>query len=319
MNPLAFDIAREVGALAPETHPASFVLNGEPQGLYVLTEHVRAPFLVSRFGHDQFDRADEALRGRLMRAVLERQSFTMADASTWIDVESLTRWFISIVFCGTTDPYQGVMFRDRTQPEPRWFWVNWDMDHSFMDFFGDSPAPWLHDTFRDTIRNEAFEAQVIRRLIDEDPAYRTYLASAFLNALNYRITPAFLDARFRHYQAVVDQFGFENDGYLKVLAKFLESRPAFVRSLLVRHLGLDPLHLVQLEGPPGIVFRINGREVAPGFSGWYVHGTEIRVGLAEVSRGFSHWNVGGLRVPFPEVWRRLGDDVVIKAEFRRAT
>ena len=140
-----------------------------------------------------------------------------------------------------------------------------------------------------------------------------------LDALNYRITPAFLDERFRHYRAVVDRFGSANEGYLEVLAKFLESRPAFVRNLLVRYLELNPLHLVQLEGPLGVAFRINGREVAPGFSGWYVHGAEIRVGLAEVSRDFSHWNVGGLRVPFPEVWRRVGDDVVIKAQFRRAT
>ena len=319
VNPLAFDIAREVGALAPETQPASFVLNGDTQGLYVLTEHVRQPFLVSRFGHDQFDRADAALRSELMRAVIERPTFTMNDASSWIDVDSLTRWFVSIVFCGTTDPYQAVMFRDRTQPDARWFWVNWDMDHSFMDFFGDNPAPWLHDTFRDTIRHRALEAWAIRRLIDEDPMYRAYLAGVFLEVLNYRITPAFLEARFRHYREIIDQFGLEGDGYLEVLAEFLDSRPSFIRGLLVRHLDPGPLYRVQLDGPPGVVFRINDHEVAAGFSGWYVHGTEVRVGIEEASRDFSHWTVAGLHVPFPEVWRRVGSDLVITAEFHPGT
>ena len=147
VNPLAYDVARRIGALAPETHPASFILNGDPQGLYVLTEHVRKPFLVSRFGHDNFDRADEALRRQWMRDVMSRPSFTMADAATWLDIESLTRWFISIVFCGTSDPFQAVMFRNRTQPGARWFWVNWDMDHSFMDLYRRALAPWSQDSF----------------------------------------------------------------------------------------------------------------------------------------------------------------------------
>ena len=112
VNPLAFDIVRQIGGLAPETQPASFVLNGVPQGLYVLVEHVREPFLMSRFGHENFDRADERRRRRWMRQVTTRPSVTQAELSTWLDVESLSRWFVSIVFCATTDPFQAVMFRD---------------------------------------------------------------------------------------------------------------------------------------------------------------------------------------------------------------
>ena len=203
VNPLAFDIARQVGALAPETRPASFLLNGEPQGLYVLTEHVREPFLVSRFGHENFERAAPRLRRQWMRDVLGQSSFTMADVSTRFDMESLTRWFVSVVFCATTDPFQAVMFRDETQPDARWFWVNWDMDHSFMDLYRRASVPWRHDTFRTTLGPQAFESRVITRLIAEDPAYRDYLARAFLDALNYQLTPAFLDERYRHYRTVV--------------------------------------------------------------------------------------------------------------------
>ena len=49
-----------LGGWRPRPQPASFVLNGVPQGLYVLVEHVREPFLMSRFGHENFDRADGA-------------------------------------------------------------------------------------------------------------------------------------------------------------------------------------------------------------------------------------------------------------------
>ena len=318
VNPLAYDVARRIGALAPETHPASFILNGDPQGLYVLTEHVRKPFLVSRFGHDNFDRADEALRRQWMRDVMSRPSFTMADAATWLDVESLTRWFISIVFCGTSDPFQAVMFRNRTQPGARWFWVNWDMDHSFMDFYRRALAPWTQDSFAATIRPGAFEARVIRRLLNDDPVYRDYLATAFLDALNYRITPAFLNERWRYYRAVAERFGLANDHYLEILSEFLGWRPTYVRGMLVRHLNLNPLQRVQLAGPPGTLFRINDRPVSPGFSGWYIQGTEVVVELAQASDRFLHWSVGNRRVPSREIRQRVEGDMVIRAEFRSA-
>ena len=318
VNPLAYDIARRVGALAPETHPASFILNGDPQGLYVLTEHVRKPFLVSRFGHDNFDRADETLRRRWMLDVTTRPSFTMADADTWLDVESLTRWFISIVFCGTSDPFQAVMFRNRTQPGARWFWVNWDMDHSFMDLFRRALDPWSQDSFEGTLQPPAFEAWVLRRLINDDPAYREYLATAFLDALNHRITPAFLNERWRHYRAIAERFGLENEGYLEILSEFLGWRPTYVRGMLVRHLNLNPLQRVRLEGPPGTRFRINDRPVSPGFSGWYIQGTDVVVELEQASDRFLHWSIGNRRVPARMVRQHVRGDMVIRAEFRSA-
>ena len=317
VNPLAFDIARRIGALAPETHPASFVLNGEPQGLYVLTEHVRRPFLLSRFGHDNFDRADEALRRRWMRDVAAKPSLTMTDAAAWLDLESLTRWFVSVVFCGTSDPFQAIMFRDRTQPGARWFWVNWDMDHSFMDFYRRAPVPWRQDTFDATIRPDAFEARVIRRLIEDDPRYRRYLADAFLDALNYRITPAFLRERFQHYREVTVRFGLEEDAYLEALAEFLALRPTYVREMIARHLNLDPLRRVRVEGPPGTIFRIDNREVPAGFSGWYVRGTElwVEVAAAHSADRFARWRVGDRHVSSRRIRQRVVDDLVLRAEF----
>ena len=299
VNPLAFDIARRIGALAPETQPASFVLNGEPQGLFVLTEHVRRPFLVSRFGHDQFDRADEALFREWTRDVNEASSVTMSEADAWLDVESLTRWFVSIVFCGTSDAFQGVMFRDRTRPDARWFWVNWDMDHSFKDFYMTAPVAWRQDTFGGSLRSGAFEARLISWLVAEDPAYRAYLAAAFLEALNYRLTPSFLDERFRHYRAVAERFGLGNESYLEILEDFLRQRPAYVREMVMRYLDPSPLYRVRIEGPPGVGFRINDHAVTAGFSGWYPRGRRSGSDLRRsgVICPTGPWAAG--RFPFP--------------------
>ena len=88
--------------------------------------------------------------------------------------------------------------------------------------------------------------------------------------------------------------------------------------MLVRHLNLDPLHRVRLEGPPGTLFRIDGRPVSPGFSGWYTQGTEIAVDFADASERFLHWRIGDRRIPSREIRQYIDGDMVISAEFRPA-
>ncbi len=59
VNPLAFDIAKAVGAIVPETQPARVFLNGDPLGAYVLTEHITSRgFQDAHFGHRAFTIAD---------------------------------------------------------------------------------------------------------------------------------------------------------------------------------------------------------------------------------------------------------------------
>ena len=316
VNPLAYDIARRIGALAPETVPAAFVLNGVPQGLYVLTEHVRKPFLVSRFGHDDFEHAGSPPE-TVVRALNDLPRFTMAEASAWLDVENLTHWLVSVLFCATTDAFQAVRFRDRTRPDSRWFWVNWDMDHSFMDLYRQADRPWRHDTFRTTLRQPAFESRILTRLIDDDPAYRRYLAGEVLDALNYRLTPAFLDERYTYYRRIVEgsYSQFPDREYLDVLDRFLTSRPAHLRELLVRYLDVPPLHRLRISGPRGVSMRINGHTVGPGFSGWYVAGTRIGIELTHAHGGFSHWTVNGRVVDSSEVRQRITGDLTVTAEW----
>lgn len=319
VNPLAFDIARQVGAMAPETQPAAFLLNGQPQGLYVLTEHLRDPFLESRFGHDNFELADGQRRQHWMDTELPRRMpFTTADLSGWIDIESLSRWFVSVVFSATTDPFQGQIFREATRPRGRWFWVNWDMDHSFMDFYGYVRIKSRHDTFETTLRKGSFESRVLTQLIDADPAYRQYLAGLFLDALNYQLTASFLDERYEHYREIVERYGVEDDRYLDILREFLAERPDNVRQLMVRHLGLDSLVRLRLDGRPGEQLQVDGHTVPPNFIGWYLPGTEVSVRLDESRDDFSHWLVNGERVATPEVSLPLEARTLIRPQFAPA-
>ena len=146
-NPLAYDIARKIGCLTVDTKPVRFYLNGESQGLYVLSEHLGPNYFRTHFGHeDFFPTIPEG--NRLWTRVSRLRHMTMATVGELIDLENLTRWFLSILMCDTHDAFQAPnQFRDERRPGAKWFWINWDMDASFME--------WNHDTFQASLERVA--------------------------------------------------------------------------------------------------------------------------------------------------------------------
>ena len=50
VNPFAYDIARKMGAIAPETKPVRFFVNGEYYGPFVLTERFDERYLRRALG-----------------------------------------------------------------------------------------------------------------------------------------------------------------------------------------------------------------------------------------------------------------------------
>jgi hypothetical protein len=315
VNPLAYDIARRLGAITPDTHPVRFFVNGDFQGVFVLVNRVRRPFMEARYGHDNFLRADGDIRRGLRRAIAAMQPITMETVGALIDLDNLSRWFMSIVFCATTDPFQGVLFRDETLPDAKWFWVNWDMDHSFMDLYKQARSAWRHNTFRSTLRKRRVESQVVTRLLAEDPAYRTYLARLFVDALNHAVTPAFLRERFEYYRDLAIRYGVEHLDYLEDLEAFLDRRPGVVRGHLRRYVKPGPAYRAAVKGPEDVEFVIDGYPEAAGYTGRYLVGQEIRVTLATRRSDFSHWVVNGQRVASPVLSHRVLTPTLIIPQF----
>ena len=94
--------------------------------------------------------------------------------------------------CDTHDAFQAPnQFRDERRPGAKWFWINWDMDASFIE--------WNHDTFQASLervgegrrgrRSNEPRPYLLTRLLKEDPEYRAYFASLFDEMLNHRVTP----------------------------------------------------------------------------------------------------------------------------------
>ena len=231
MNPLAYDIARRIGCLTPETKPVQFYLNGKYQGPYFLTEHLTEEYLKARFGHNQFifARTKKGKGSKVFkmgnREVYENflawpqraeSPFTLKKVAEKVDIDNLSRWFISVLYCGTTDPFQGPLLLDQARPNAKWFWINWDMDQSFMDFHMKVSKPWELDTFDDVLNNPWNKRRtiILSRLQKESPEYREYFQELFTKVLNHKLTTSFLNSRIDYYEKVAIDFRVDDRQFI---------------------------------------------------------------------------------------------------------
>ena len=322
INPLSYDIARQIGGITVQTKPIRFFLNGEWQGVYVLSEHISDQFLESHFGHSDFlhDVPDyQELSGWLGR----QDPLTLARVAQEIDMSNLTRWLLSVLFLGTTDAMQGPgQFRDARDPEGRWFWINWDMDGSFSRRYGE--PPWEFDTFQDVLDRAGAPRRLRRRseprpellttLLAEDEAYREYFKRIFVEVMNHRLTQDFLTERFEYYRHIAHRYGVEHLKYLDTLRDFLTYRPAELRRLAEEHLNTPPSVRFRIVAPRDVELRVNGTAVRSGFEGYYFPNMSVEVAVAESSRSrLSQWLVNGRPVGREPVLRlRAEEDVTIE-------
>jgi formylglycine-generating enzyme required for sulfatase activity len=295
VNPLAYDIAEAMGALAPDTHAARFFLNGEFQGLFVLTERVGPEFFDAHWGHSRV-RSDQDEFDRLWGWVSARRPLTMAEVGDHIDLGNLTRWFLSVAFCATRDAFQGPsQFRNLLRQHGEWFWVNWDMDRSFRVWDADSYSFLLESVGGPRRGRNLAEprATVLTRLLSDDPAYRDYFATMFDRVMNHRVTPAFLRQRFEHYRRIATTLNPADVAFLDFFDRFLDRRPAFFRSLTEQWLNLGTSHVVRVSAPPGMAVSIDGEAVRTPFEGRYLPGRTIVLAVERASAPAVEWRVNG--------------------------
>ena len=294
-NPVAYDIADRIGAIAPDTTPVRFVLNGEPQGMFVLTERIGPEFFDAHWGHSQV-RAEQAEFDRLWAWLGPRRPLTMTEVGERIDLRNLTLWFLSVAFCATRDAYQGPsQFRNLTRREAEWFWVNWDMDLSFRVWDADSYSFLLEQVGGPRRGRNPAEprAVAVTRLLTDDPAYREYFAALFDRVMNHRLTTAFLRERVDHYRRVAAALNPDDLAFLSRLELFLEKRPAFFRALTEQWLNAPASQPLRVSTPANAPVTIDGEIVRGRFEGLYLPGREIVVAVGDRRARFNEWRVDG--------------------------
>ena len=317
-NPVGYDIARAMGALAPATQPVRFVLNGEAQGLFVLTERVDEDFFAAHFGHQQV-RADQTEFASLHRWVESMRPLRMDDVAERVDLDNLTRWFLAVAFCATRDAYQGPsQFRDLTRDRGSWRWVSWDMDLSFRVWDTDSYSFLLEPVGGPRRGRNPAEPRAIllTRLLVDDPAFRTYFASLFDRVTNHHVTPAFLAERLAFYRNVATTLAPDDLVFLDALEEFLDRRPAFFRTLTEQWLDTGPSLPLRVATPESAAVTIDGERVRGRFAGLYLPDREIVLSIPGDAGRFVEWRVNGAPAgDAPELRLQLREAADVEAVF----
>ena len=300
VNPLAYDIARAVGAIAPETKPVRFYLNGEYYGPFVLTERIDQNFFAAHWGYDEIDLTQDDM-DRLFEWVRTTRPLTLERVAKHVNIDNLTKWFVAVAFSATRDAYQGPgQFLDHTKPTGGWFWVNWDMDQSFRDWNLDSYQYLLNrvDEGRRGRNPADPRALILSHLVAEDAAYRDVLKRIVQKALNHQLTNAFLMERYNHYVDTATQFEIPRLNYLPQLRRFLERRRNFFRLLSEQWLNTAPSQRVTVVAPAGVEVVIEGEPVTNGYQGLYFPDVELTADIGEEHRQrFSEWRINGRSRP----------------------
>ena len=304
-NCIALEIARKAGCLTPEIKPVYFLLNGKPpiDIAYFIIENLSKKQWINHIGHDDFiflrlrqqnNVVDDQKRyDQLEEKFKHKERLTMDEVEKDINIENLSRFIIATVFCGNWDNVQGAAILNNRSVDPKWFWVMWDMDVSFLDL------DWGKKGFSITLRQQEFRMTIFRRLMEECPRYHQYFLRLFMDILNHKINKSFLFSQIETFETISQKmFGSKPYFDSQTMRKFMDNRPAFIRSDLEKYYGqkypVGESFSCTVNGASGISYRIDGYPEKPGYRGWYFKGHTIDIQIEKPFQNrFSHWIVNG--------------------------
>lgn len=303
LDPIALDVSRMVGAIAPETRPVRFFLNGRDMGVYIAMEHISRRYLRAHYGHDNFTMVRtkhfEKVSGNGedywdFHMWVKQTAFTMRDLAERVDIENFARWVISQLLCLTVDHDQGPALRnDSAGSDGRWFYINWDMDTTFGIGGRHGPRPWLSDDVRVFGLGTTRKTMLTR--MHADPEWQAYFLRLFVDILNHEFTPERIDEVINRYASMVDRFSLGEPGrnVLTTVRKVLDHRPAVMRLWMQKHFPVEGPHRLTLQAPERLQLEIDGYAKEGSYTGWYFADMPVTIRPRGGTRRIEGWLVGG--------------------------
>lgn len=319
-QPIAFEISRRIGAVAPSAVPVRFVFNGalRPR-VYELTEHVsRQGWGRANLGHDDFRfyrfkasrlPDDEAAYTALEEFVRSAPApLRMAAVEARIDLDNFVRHLLTLMYCGTGDAEQGAVVLNLRARTPRWFWVHWDLDLSF----GYPVESWRRPSITrySALPVPDVRQQLFRRLLREDPDFKGYFTTAASETINHFLTRDYLGSLVRKYARLsvhpIPFAGFD-------LASFFERRGDVVLDAIADELHMPRPYTVRVEAPGGIQLRVDGHDHGRSYTGRYFHEQVISVQAVD-AEGMSapYWTVNGASITGQALILHVTSDIAIR-------
>jgi hypothetical protein len=238
----------------------------------------------------------------------------MAASILLLYIDNLCRWFMSQFYTAGYDMYQGPVVLDRSRPDSKWFWINWDMDGSFANNAEPekeniweqennirnvmtNPPRDRADPKTKRYQNEDPRAILFRRMHHEDPQFRLYFERLYMDVINHRLTPWYLDAWFDRWSREIMSINPNEKAFLeKKRRPFISHRSAYLRQLMQKYFDSEESFPCTVEGLEKTVAIIDGFQHERDCEGWYFKGSTITVTLVgENDKRIDHWTINGRR------------------------
>lgn len=330
-NPLAYDVAREIDCVVPQTRLVEVLVNGKSMGMGFAVEHLSRRQWGQRFGHDNYNfhkfRSEIPLadlkmyQRKFWKLVGGEDELSSEVIGETIDLDNLSRHVFSWAFCGTTDYCQGVAVFDNEDPDARLYWINWDMDHSFYDLAAErnnlERENWTQSGFKIIYRNRHHcgRTKMFSRLMNESPEFKLFFIGLMTELMNHRLTEEFLQGRVDYYGSMMENFGQPHEAYVDMLHEFMEKRPALILAEAQEYFGLEGPYTLRLDNPDKRVMLVDGYSYSDMYEGKYYRSTPVHISLSpEDSARLRFWLVNGKRVIADSLDLELSEDTAVSFE-----
>lgn len=312
-NAIALDISRKIGCIAPYTQPIKVYLNGSLyDDQFVLTEHISEDYLYSLYGHKKFliERTIKKRRSRskefedLREWVRDKNvKMTMEEVGKRVDINNLSLWWISQLYCSGKDHYQGPAVIDKKKEDAKWFWINWDMDQCIQNTREKNKKIWEQELCLYEVMNSSSSLDrkdprgvLFRRMINEDPNYKHYFLGLLADVLNHKLNYKYIESRIHYYQKMavaLNTSAFTGED----IRSYFKKRTMYLKKLMENYFLAPRSFLCKVKVNNGIRYEIDGYPYYNEYKGWYFKGTDISIKLTGLEgKKVKYWLVNGKKI-----------------------
>jgi len=334
---ISFEMVNRVGAVSPGYKAAVLFVNGEFQGMYSLTEHLKKRqweahignqnFLFKRFTSDSDQETNDRFQRLWRWANSTPGRINMYEVRKYIDLDNLCRNVISYAFCGSYDSEQNAVVLNKNIPGAKWSWINWDMDKTFTIYSSLFENAWEQYTYEMIMNNDDFfpfsrpkfqrtidrrsripvemssripclRSVLFYRLWKDDPEFHDYFYRLVMDVLNHRLNKKFLESRLKFYENLADSIAGVD--FPEGYKEYTQYRPRVLREDTAKYFGAGDSFLCRVIGPKGSICSIDGYPEALDYQGWYYTDTSIKISAAE-DLNFAFWKVNGQKMTSPKL------------------
>jgi hypothetical protein len=319
-TPIAYDVSRQMGVLAPPTELVLLYLNGAELGLYYIVPHLGEKQVKSmlpdkdynyyRIRGRQHDSDKYFMTNEFFKILYYDGIMSEEFAEQFFDLENLSRQIFSYIVNATGDFCQGLALKGEA-PGSKMFWYSWDMDHSYVDFPHEikelrstTKERWeqtpdislaLYNEQPGGKKHYCSRLRLFRRLVNEDPVFREKTKHLFASIMNNQLTDEFITNLLNEYQQKLQAVSYPNgDEYIEILRDFFKHRKPFLLDQMQREFPAEPpVHcLVTADDYP---IKVDGFIKEMPYEGNYFPGATLTLDSAG-DNTVKYWIMNGNKV-----------------------